>query len=239
MARPARLARLGRRPDTRGRAKLLRRVTVPAGEQTAIRALIDVFRSAVAEPHDRGALDVLVTEIDVAGRRRVEPIPGELDAIEDEALLAAHVLGKRDAAAVGERLRLAVDLHRDRRVRRRLHAEHANGLEILSGVAGRLHTPRAQMIEDVRGREAEARREDGAALKLIGCDIGEPLAHILAANRRGASSRIGRRRDDNRKNGRNPPSQRPARHSHGIPLWSRNTVAGFYSLPLAGRREFR
>src|SRR5206468_11314875 len=58
--------------------------------------------------------------INVARRRRIQAVPGELDTIEHEALLAAHVLREGHAAAVRKLLRLAIDADRHGRMRCRL-----------------------------------------------------------------------------------------------------------------------
>src|SRR5262249_61350864 len=79
-----------------------------------------------------------------------------------------------------ERARLACDLHSNARTAGRFDAQYANRLEITTTVPGRLDAPAAQVLLDVRGGESDARTVGGAALKLIGGHIREPLLQILA-----------------------------------------------------------
>src|SRR5205807_10643921 len=98
--------------------------------------------------------------VDVAGVRRVETVAGKLDAIEHHATFTAHVPREDDALAVRKRLRLTANRRRDRRMRRRLHAEHAHRLKILTLIARRLHPPRVEMIGDVFAGKPETFAEN-------------------------------------------------------------------------------
>src|SRR6185369_795395 len=52
-------------------------------------------------------------------------------------------------------------------------------LEVRAVVACRLDAPLVEMALDIRGGKAKARTERGAALKLVGRDVSEPLAEVV------------------------------------------------------------
>ena len=170
------MARL--RTDARGRVPFLNRVAVALQQQQPVLLPVHVLRAVRAQPDHRGAVETSAGDVPMPLGRQVEAVAGELDAIHREPPLGAGVPRERDRVAVLERARLAPDLNDDRRVARGFHAEHADGLQVGSGVARRRDAPGAQVVADVAGREPEPGAEHRPALEIVGGDIGEPLLEV-------------------------------------------------------------
>ena len=103
--------------------------------------------------------------------------------------LPADVSCERDSLPIGKRPSLASDLHRDRRTIGGADAEHAHCLEVAPAIARRLDAPGTQMILDVRRGQTDAGGEHGAALELVGRDIGEPFLQVLSLDGRDVPAR--------------------------------------------------
>ena len=130
-------------------------------------------------------------DIEVMLGRQVEPVAGELHAIDGESLLTARIARKRDGVAVAEGPRFGADLHRHGRSALRLDAQHPHGLEIGARIASGCDAPDAQMLGDVASGQSQSRAEHRAPLQIVGRDVGQPLPEVIRRDRR--SPRRGRR----------------------------------------------
>jgi hypothetical protein len=83
--------------------------------------------------------------------------------------MAVVIAAEVDLLEVGRivELVLAVDVDRDARVARRLHAEHAHRLQIGTSIAGGVDATRAKAIPHICGGETESGAEHRAARQLI------------------------------------------------------------------------
>src|SRR5262245_4712556 len=92
------------------------------------------------------------------GRGDVETVSDELDAVGGEPLLPAHVPREVDPLPVVKRPCFVTDFHRDGRMAGAFHAEHADRLEVLTGITGWRDSPGPKMFLDVAASQAQARR---------------------------------------------------------------------------------
>jgi hypothetical protein len=189
-----RVLQLDRAPGARAKQAILRR------GQRGGPAAPDVDRDL--------AVDVLPLEVVDVHVRQAQAIADEL-GVGGDRLLAAGVGRKRDAFAVLEGLRLAVDGDRHGRVARDVHAEQLDHLEVRPVVAARLHAPLSQVIGDVGPGDAESFGKDLTSLQLVRRDVGEPFLHVGLRNGRhaGRLAHLGQAGGLERQHGR---KERPA-----------------------------
>src|SRR4030095_15606365 len=79
-----------------------------------------------AQPHDCGALEIFVAQVDVLRSRQIEAVPRELDPIDSQATLRAGVVREDDGLAIHERPAVVANLYGNRRTARSLvdHEQH-------------------------------------------------------------------------------------------------------------------